>query len=611
MGLFFEFMVISFEFLILVIVLASYFGIGEAFLKVLKIEDLDFKFKVLIGSAVYSICISLISPFLGIRHVTLTILLIGFIFCVRYIRNAGLKASYDRQYSLWVVFYMGASFLICFYPSSYLDPLNYHLYGVVEWAKLDKLVHIKSAIQLMHDSYGDYLYFPFTVFFEVTKIDDLVSLQVCSQLLTFILGIFTFSLILFDFFKSKMAKVWLPLLILSAITRASLQHKGLIAKNDWIALSWFFAGIALTFSDRKLNLKLILLASFLIGISVGAKFSYIFSAILAFVILAINTRPEERRYLVFSIITLTLTLTPYFMRNYTWTGNPIFPLGTKIFQTNHLGPSWIEGINFFDVNINSLSWEILKNKAIRIFTYEPVVYFIFFLIFFLKKLSSQLKIILFGLICFIVFFIFMLGPNSEMRHFGPFAIVLNLFGVYGLILLSEKLKLKETPKKMLVSFFVLIIFYNFLTLGDQLNPVPSAIRHGIFSPRVQTLINEKRGYVLSGKLLHVLKNGDRVALIDDTPPYYFSMHGIVRLWDDPDLDTDLNTCREMICILNILKKWNINYLIESGTKFDPYYRPGVLDAILRFKNAYPEIIELSADGENLISVEKLRKLVMK
>lgn len=59
------------------------------------------------------------------------------------------------------------------------------------------------------------------------------------------------------------------------------------------------------------------------------------------------------------------------------------------------------------------------------------------------------------------------------------------------------------------------------------------------------------------------------------------------------------------------KKWNINYLIESGTKFDPYYRPGVLDAILRFKNAYPEIIELSADGENLISVEKLRKLVMK
>jgi hypothetical protein len=152
---------------------------------------------------------------------------------------------------------------------------------------------------------------------------------------------------------------------------------------------------------------------------------------------------------------------------------------------------------------------------------------------------------------------------------------------------------------------------NFLRLDNQLNPVPSALRRGDIIPREQSLIDEKRGISLSRKLGNILNKGEKVALIDDTPPYYFSMYNILRLWDDPDLDSSLDKCKEMLCILDILERWNISYLIESGTQFDPYYRAGVLDAFLKLKKNYPEIIEISDNGENLISVAKLRKAIIK
>jgi hypothetical protein len=149
-----------------------------------------------------------------------------------------------------------------------------------------------------------------------------------------------------------------------------------------------------------------------------------------------------------------------------------------------------------------------------------------------------------------------------------------------------------------------------MNLVNQLNAIPSAVRRGVFIPRKQILIDEKRGIMLSEKLSGILKPGDLIAILDDTPPYYFSMFNVIRLWDVPDLDTEIDKCLEMNCVLTILDRWKIKYLIESGTKFDPYYRPHIQDAFLKHKMLHPEIVQISINGENLISVEKLKKAII-
>jgi hypothetical protein len=602
-------MIIFLELFAVLLLLISFFGLGKGLESILKVGVVDFKYNFLIGSAAFSFIFSLLSPFFSIQYVTFILVMMGFSIFVYELLLRRLRLHWDRSFPLWVLLYLIFSFCICFYPSSYFDPLNYHLYGIVEWTKLDNLVHIKPAIQLMHNSYADYLYFPFALIFGTDDVEKLVSLQVSSQLLTFFLGIFTFSLIFYDFFSKKIDKIWIALFILAAITRASLQHKGLMAKNDWIALSWFFAGLGLAFKKEDQGARPITLAAFLLGISVGAKFSYIIPALLVFIVFFSTFKINNKKMVILTVFSFFIALTPYFVRNYIWTKNPVFPLGTNFFSTEFLGPSWIEGIKFFDVRLNTFSWELILNKLRRILTYEPVVFFFLMFPFFIKKMEIKMKLIIVGLVLFIIFFILGLGPNSEIRHFGPFAIAINLIGVYGLMITCEKINLNIVFQKTVVVSFILMIFVNFLTLDKQLNPVPSAVRRGYLFPRTQTLIDERRGLLLSEKMLNIVTAGQKIGLIDDTPPYYFSIYNTIRLWDDPDLDSSLDKCKEMVCILRVLEDWNIYYLVESGTLFDPYYRPGVLDAFLRFKRSNPGIIVVEINGETLISVEKLRKVI--
>ena len=600
---------IVFELLIVLLVLGAYIGLGGAILRVLRFEEQNLRSKALIGSAFFSFIISSLGPFLSLRKLVFSLLFGGIAFLVQQSLRKKIHFSDDLKQPWPVIVYFVFAFTVAFYPSSYFDPLNYHLFGIIEWSKLDSLVHIRSAIQLMHDSYADYLYFPFAMIFGPDQIQGLISIQVCSQLLTLFLGAFLLSAILTDFFRNKVASIWLPLLILAALLRASLQHKAMIAKNDWIALSWFFLGLSHFFKNAKLEIKTIIISSFLIGMSGGAKFSYSIPALVAFIVFVKLIGIKNWKLIAYAILVFTLALIPYLLRNYFWTGNPVFPLAAKFFPTDLLGPSWIEGMEFFDVKSNALTWDLFKTKMWRIFTYEPVVYFILILPFFFWKLNSNLRLVFVSISFFILIFVFALGPYSEIRHFGPFAIAINLLGVYGLILISQKFHFSDNTNKIVVTCFILIMGLNFVTLDNQLNSIPSAVRQGSFIPREQSLIDEKRGLLLSEKITGMLGPDDKLALIDDTTPYYFSMYSVMRLWDDPDMDRSLDKCKTILCILSVLENAKITFLIESGTQFDPYYRPGVLDLLIRIKNQYPQIIEVSSGGENLISVAKLRRVI--
>lgn len=594
-------MTIVYEFLTVIVVLSSFLGLGKSLSKILKLQESTIPLDGLLGAGVYAFSVSILGHFISLFEVTTVLIMSGlifFIFCLH-------KRWFNFQLSLpwFVVLYLIFAFVIAFYPSTYFDPLNYHLYGIVEWSKLDRLSHIKSAIQIMHNSYADYLYFPFSFWWGQTKIDDLISVQVSSQVFTVLLGITCFSFLFYELLRDKFEKIWIPLFIMAALTRASLQHKGFIAKNDWIALSWFLGSAYIILKCQGNRLIIIILSSFLMGLSIGTKFSYIIPSLVFMVLLIHSGKLKFKNEVIYSFFLVLIFTLPYFLRNYFWTKNPIFPMGEKLFKSEFLGPSWIEGFALFDVGVNNSNYNFILKKLIRIFTYDAYVYFGLFLPFFFRVIKSTTKILWIKVYFFAVTFIFFLGPFSELRHFGFIAIMLNIFGVYVIFLFTRKFKIKN--QKLMINIILLSIVINFLLLENQLNPIPSALRKGVIFPRVQSLFDEGKGMELSRALGNNLKKNQKIAIIDDTPPFYLSMHNVIRLWDDPVLDKELKNCSNLVCVVQILQKEQIDFLAESSFIFDPHFNYVILTKILEFSRKHPDIVYFSKNSESLISVESL------
>jgi hypothetical protein len=602
-------MAVFFELVSVFIIVTSFVGLGSFLIKLLQIDKTILPVNGLLGAGFFSFIVSILGHFLSLFKITFILITIGFFFSSIGIikKSYSFKLHLPRIVALYLVF----AFFVALYPSTYFDPLNYHLYGIVEWSKLDKLVHIKSAIQIMHDSYGDYLYFPFSFWWGQSDLKDLISLQITCQLFTVCIGISFFSLILFELVKDRFEKIWIPLLLISALTRASLQHKGFIAKNDWIALSWFLSAVYLQLTSFKDKKNSAYVSSFFMGLSIGTKLTYFAPAGIFFIWFAVKEKIKIDKKLIISFIIFFLTLLPYLLRNYFWTGSPVFPLAHNIFPTSFLGPSWIEGFKYFDITLNQLSFKFLQHKMIRIFTYEPLAYFSLVVPMFFHNLSSSSKKLFSLIFLFLIFFILFFGPWSELRHFGPIAISINMFGVIGISLISKRLSFTDNKKIFISYIFIGIITYNFLNLENQLNPLPSSLRKGVFFPRVQALLEENKGLKASQYLSKYKRKEFRLGLLDDTPPYFLSNHKVIRLWDDPDLDRSLKACFDLNCVVNVLDKEGINYLLESGFIFDPYYNLSVLNLIDNAVLNYPHVVIWANNNEKIVSIKKLSEVIKK
>jgi hypothetical protein len=416
---------------------------------------------------------------------------------------------------------------------------------------------------------------------------------------------------MFELIKDKFEKIWVPLFIMAALTRASLQHKGFIAKNDWVALSWFLGAVYLLWVDKINSTKTMLLSSVFMGLSVGTKLSYSVPATIFYMWLILIKKIKFNKIFLYSASLIFLVIFPYLYRNYIWTQNPFFPLAHGLFPSNYLGPSWLEGFRYFDMGINHLTWDLLEKKFTRIFTYEPIAYFGLLIPYCFFSLSFAFKSIWFLINCFLILFIIYFGPGAELRHFGPVALMINIFGVYVLIFSSNKLKIPDRYKFFVCLVFLFLILVNIFRLENQLNPIPSSLRNGLLTPRTFSLVSERKGYLISKNIKSLIGKDDRIALFDDTPPYYLSMYNVVRLWDDPSLDRDLKKCHDIQCVVDVFKQEKIQYLLDSGFIFDPYYNLNILNIIEHAIIKYPQIVILNLNGERLLSIKILNKILKK
>ncbi len=579
--------------------LLSFHGVGLLLGR--KLSQTHVVATTLIGGLVYSLLISVVGHFVSIFWATLMFMVCGL--CSAFL------SAYRREFSAlemklpWVLsVYLSFCLFLTFYPSSYFDPLNYHLYGIVEWSKLDRLVHVPQAIQLMHVSYADYLYFPLAQWFDLTSQEGLLATQLAAQLLTLVLGICCFSFMTTALLGPRVPAGWIGVIALLALARASLQHKGLMAKNDWIAISWFVLGLKIFLEARPVNRIALAVAGLALGLSVGSKLTYAIPLVAVFGCVQLSSRKLNARQAIFTSAVMLTVLVPYLLRNYSWTGNPVFPIATTVFPSVFIGPSWVEGFKFFDAQLLALSWAVVFQKLVRFFTYEPAAYFFVLMPLIWRTTPSFVKHSWLASSIFFVGFVCMFGVNTEMRHFGPMAIVINMLGGLVLACLVEKRRFANTVKALAVS----LVFFNILRLENQLHPIPSALRAGTFFPIEQTLLDEKRGLRLAATLsAHPLDA--RIGIIDDTPPYYLSAFDVIRIWDDPFLDRQLKGCGHLACVLDVLWEHHIEYLVSTDFQFDPYYQPGIYDLLTRGIAHFPKASVQNAGGEKLVSVQVLRQ----
>lgn len=131
---------------------------------------------------------------------------------------------------------------------------------------------------------------------------------------------------------------------------------GSLAYNEMATLAFAAAALALVLDPRGVTPRTAAAVGFLLGTAALAKpTAGPMLAVPLGLVLLIRLLPDYRRALAAAGVAAAaglLTLTPYFARNYAWTGNPVFPFATATLGTGHwddeLADRWDRG--------HGLSW---------------------------------------------------------------------------------------------------------------------------------------------------------------------------------------------------------------------------------------------------------------
>lgn len=605
------------EILATLLVLLGLHGWGRQVLqRVQAVAPLNFAYPLVLGSGLWALTLAVLGPFFSLRGLSLFLVGggTGLWFWDRYThRSPDLFRFHLNPFRLplpvWA--YLGGALLLGFYPSVYHDPLNYHLFGAVRWLQKDRISFIADSIPVAHDSFADYLYLPLGALFDLSSVEGLLSFQISAQWMTIVLGIGVSSLFLENLLRDRLPWRWLGLVMVAALTRASLQHKGLMAKSDWICLSWFLAGI-LFYQKSFLSFPLflsdlsrrtgLLAAGLFWGLAFGTRPT--FAAPFVFLGLVVFfQRRDEREILLKNVPLLlpglVLTLGLFGLRNAFWTGNPLFPMAHRIFPSSFLGPSWITGFQDWEPGLHSWSWDFFARKLDRIVTYDYINILFFFFPLFWKRSEPFWKGLWMACLGTVFFFIFVMGSNVEMRHLAPAAVAVNILAIF---VLWQITRLGISPRLIpgIRTAVYLLILINIMRTPAEINPFPPQWRKGDFS-RVGGLREEGRGLETAAWVTAHLPEA-RLGVFDDTPLYYLANLKIVKFWDEAQWDRELSSAKNLQDLLNLFSTKGLTHLLETQREMDPLSPMGIRLLLRRFVGTYPEVVVFQKGRERVISL---------
>ncbi len=240
----------------------------------------------------------------------------------------------------------------------------------------------------------------------------------------------------------------------------------------------------LKWTENKFRLKYLIISALWCGLALGTKYNGLMVLLLLFLsvpLVYLRTTPGETRnqfraagYGAVFMLAALLIFSPWMIRDYLWTDNPIYPLYDHWFNPEESAPAYsILTIMNFEMRsvIQEEPWWQIALLPIRIFfqgqdgnpryfdgKLSPFLFFLpCFAFYHYKKNTSGLKTEKFFFIVFsllILFFVLFTTNMCQLRYIAvviPLLVILAVFGLHEIGGLCKELKIPESLSAGIVS----------------------------------------------------------------------------------------------------------------------------------------------------------------
>ena len=328
--------------------------------------------------------------------------------------------------------------------------------------------------------------------------------------------------------RLQVQRDWIWFWVLAALSIPEMKIVASLAKCDWGAVFWMFAGLLPWLTGSQPKKKLLVASGFLLGLSFTAKMSTGYSILPALFLLSLQL---ELRSIAILGLGFWVSALPVLLRNAYWTANPVFPALHEWFPPSVFGPSLSHAhSNLYTHETLSTWWAGRESTFRQVLGFWPILWIGLVPPVFKNPVSRfRFAIWIFPWLG-LGLYLLHLGPHGLIRWVGPSWVALVVSGALSLEALVALLPRRISPK-LIFGFFAL----STVVLAD----LPLYTLAQVFGPKFQTGLpaiaiffnNDGKAWIRS----HV-PAGKRLLLLGDNEPYYLSQYEVHIYNESVDVD---------------------------------------------------------------------------
>ena len=315
------------------------------------------------------------------------------------------------------------------------------------------------------------------------------------------------SWLIFQYLKEKINPFYASIGVLLFISIPIIVRLSTTAYVDLGLIFFSTASLLylLKWMENDFRLRFLIISAVMCGFALGTKYNglitlFVVTAFTPLIYIRCSDEKSNLRAIFYGIAFCLIALTvfsPWMIKNYMWTGNPIYPLYNEIFNPPLGAPEEGTSINHFvyrHINYNESYFDILS-VPLRIFfegrdnepqnfdgKLNPLLLFLPFFAFFLNH-QSRLKIEkrVFLMFAILYFFIAFFQTTIRIRYIAPIIpplVILSIFGLNGIFRRISLLQNTVIRKMMSLTVGITIVAL-FLVNGvylqnlwKKIDPIP-------------------------------------------------------------------------------------------------------------------------------------------
>lgn len=554
----------------------SAFGFGSLFIKRRDIDEgLEypvFAFSLGLGVIILFTFIFSFSGFLNAWFFAGVLLTGNIIFFVNRKEFKNIKIKIKFSILLVPVFiFLIIDLFYALFPPTFYDSMSYHLavpnYYILKGGMVPWLDNFYSNLPLN----GEMVYL-----FSLSGGSVLLP-----RLITFISGLFILILLFSwsgEYVKGKYRI--LPLILFLSVPQVSFLFSS--SKTDIMGMLFLIIGVrSLTnfLKSGKIK-KTLFLSGIFLGLAIGTKYIFAFYVAIILIYIFVSKNYTFKRK-VFIMITLSaiilITLSPWFVKNIIFTGNPVYPYLNEVFDNNKWGPEQAGQLaEAVKGGKKSISDYILYPFRIFFFPYKygmTAVWGILLLLFlpFLFMVKREKELIFF-LIIAILSFALMIPFGNVPRYFLASFLFLSIPLASGIERTGNKFQL---VKRITLPVLLIMLISNLVLTAGLQEKFSFGFRY--MKGKVSGEFKGRDIYYLYGLPYYrgvqfinkTLKEGEKVAFVGEDRTFYLKKDFIANSFLDKNMVLEiLKNCDDLSGFLKKLQKKGITHIFysEKGVK---------------------------------------------